>query len=198
MALRKRLATAVFIPALTTMLLHPAAAGTRQRPPTSETPPKRTRPAYSLENCDLPTVLKMLANEARVELDLDFSIRGTVNMQLEDVDAKQAIEVLSQANALDCQLAGNVYHIKATAKTDDAHKGGEKPADGFEAFGQALAKTINDASEAVTKPEIAERFAKYKHNYYLALIKEGFTAQEALNIVIASGDPGFPSDQKGK
>ena len=158
--------------------------------------PPRT---YVLENCDLPTVLKVLANEAHVELDLDPSVRGTVNMRLEDVeDAKQVITMLAVSQNLKLEAANGVYHIKATDRTDEAHKDGEKPTDGFEAFGQALTKTFNDVADAATKPEVAARFAKYKRNYYLALIKEGFSADEALRIVVATNDPGLPNDQKGK
>ncbi len=140
----------------------------------------------------------MLAHEAHAGIDLDPSIRGTTNIRLEDVDAGQAIEVLAASENLSVQLTDGVYHLKTTAQTDDSHKGGIKQTDGLEAFGQAFANALSGLLDTLTKPEVAQKFAKYKHNYYLALIKEGFTADEALKIVIASGDPGIPGDQKGK
>ncbi len=35
----------------------------------------------------------------------------------------------------------------------------------------------------LAKPETAERIAAYKHNLYTALIKEGFSAEEALEVM---------------
>ena len=44
-------------------------------------------------------------------------------------------------------------------------------------------------ARTMAKKEIAEDFATYTRNYYLALINRGFTEEEALKIVIASGIP---------
>ena len=44
-------------------------------------------------------------------------------------------------------------------------------------------------ARTMAKREIAEDFATYTRNYYLALINRGFTEEEALKIVIASGIP---------
>jgi hypothetical protein len=42
---------------------------------------------------------------------------------------------------------------------------------------------------ALSKPEAAERLATFSRNYYLALMKKGFTKEEALRIVGATSIP---------
>ena len=46
---------------------------------------------------------------------------------------------------------------------------------------------------ALAKTENAERLADFTRNYYNALIKRGFTKDEALQIVMATGIPRAPS-----
>jgi hypothetical protein len=40
---------------------------------------------------------------------------------------------------------------------------------------------------ALTRPEVAERIAAFTRNYYDALVAKGFSADEALRIVMAHG-----------
>jgi len=44
----------------------------------------------------------------------------------------------------------------------------------------------------LAKPETAEKLAVYTRNYYDALIKKGFSEEEALRIVTAIGFPAMP------
>lgn len=49
---------------------------------------------------------------------------------------------------------------------------------------------------AAVKPEVPEAIATFKRNLYDALRKKGFTAQEALQIVITTPPPGAPTSVK--
>ena len=46
---------------------------------------------------------------------------------------------------------------------------------------------------ALAKPENADRLADFTRHYYDALIKRGFTKEEALQIVMSTGFPHAPS-----
>ena len=46
---------------------------------------------------------------------------------------------------------------------------------------------------ALAKPENADRLADFTRHYYDALIKRGFTKEEALQIVLSTGFPHVPS-----
>ena len=49
--------------------------------------------------------------------------------------------------------------------------------------------TMETTLWALSKPEAAERLATFSRNYYDALIKKGFTKDEALRIVLSVGIP---------
>jgi uncharacterized GH25 family protein len=63
-------------------------------------------------------------------------------------------------------------------------------------FGQMM-KTIMEAQlEILSQPDTAEKLATYTRNYYDALVKKGFSKDEALKITMTVGFPAFPSTQK--
>lgn len=55
---------------------------------------------------------------------------------------------------------------------------------------------INLQARAAARPEVAEGAAAFKRNLYDALRKKGFTAQEALQITIATPLPAVPVNGK--
>ena len=46
--------------------------------------------------------------------------------------------------------------------------------------------------EVLSKPETAQKLAAFAHNYYQALVKTGFTEDQALQIVARAGIPLVP------
>ena len=44
-------------------------------------------------------------------------------------------------------------------------------------------------SKTMAEPQIAQNFATFTRNYYQALVDRGFSEEEALKIVTASGLP---------
>ncbi len=56
-------------------------------------------------------------------------------------------------------------------------------------MGQMAALTLEGTLAALAKPENTERLADFTKNYYDALIKRGFTKDQALQIVMAVGVP---------
>ena len=60
-------------------------------------------------------------------------------------------------------------------------------------MGQMMEAMMEGMLKVMEKPENAERLATFTRNYYDALIRKGFTKEQALEIVIASGMPRLPS-----
>ena len=54
---------------------------------------------------------------------------------------------------------------------------------------QMAALTLEGTLAALAKPENAERLADFTKNYYDALVRHGFTKEQALQIVMAVGIP---------
>jgi hypothetical protein len=60
---------------------------------------------------------------------------------------------------------------------------------------QMMSAMVEAMSQTFAKKEIADNFATFTRNYYLALVKNGFTEEEALKIVVSSGLPSMGGKQ---
>ncbi|MGZ5199617.1 MAG: hypothetical protein ACXWC4_07570 [Telluria sp.] len=63
-------------------------------------------------------------------------------------------------------------------------------------FEKMMEAMINAQVRAAAKPEVADATAAFKRNLYDALRKKGFTAQEALQIMIATPLPAAQVNSK--
>jgi hypothetical protein len=57
---------------------------------------------------------------------------------------------------------------------------------------QMAVMSLEGTLRALAKPENAELYAAFAKNYYDALIKSGFTPEQALQIVTGLGVPKIP------
>lgn len=117
------------------------------------------RRAREFQGDDLGQVLRLLARQAQISLMVDDAIKGNVNVRFENASAMEAIEAIA-------------HQYKLTMTKDE--KG-------------IYYLTAPDAAETVlgllARPETAARVAAFKHNLYEALIKEGFTSEEAIQVM---------------
>ncbi len=56
-------------------------------------------------------------------------------------------------------------------------------------FTQMMQSMMTGLLEVLSEPESAERLATFTRNYYEALVRRGFTAEEALRLTAAVGFP---------
>lgn len=60
-------------------------------------------------------------------------------------------------------------------------------------MGQMMESMMEGMLKTMAKPENIELLATFTRNYYDALLRKGFTKEEALQIVVATGVPRMPS-----
>lgn len=60
-------------------------------------------------------------------------------------------------------------------------------------MGQMMQSMMEGMLKTMAKPENVELLATFTRSYYDALIRKGFTKEEALQIVVATGIPRMPS-----
>jgi hypothetical protein len=63
-------------------------------------------------------------------------------------------------------------------------------------FGQMMRVMMTATFDVLSQPESAEKLASFTRNYYDALIKKGFSKDEALKIAMSVGMPSMPMMQK--
>ncbi|MDO8730184.1 MAG: hypothetical protein Q7J69_03235 [Candidatus Omnitrophota bacterium] len=56
-------------------------------------------------------------------------------------------------------------------------------------MGEMMSNMLKAMSKTMAEPQIAQNFATFTRNYYQALTDRGFSEEEALKIVTASGLP---------
>lgn len=56
-------------------------------------------------------------------------------------------------------------------------------------MGQMMTLMLENMAKKLSEPQIAEYYAAFMRNYYRALVKQGFTEEQALKIVSATGIP---------
>ena len=56
-------------------------------------------------------------------------------------------------------------------------------------MGQMMTMMLENMAKKLSEPQIAEYYAAFMRNYYLALVKQGFTDEQALKIVTSTGLP---------
>lgn len=166
-----------------------------EKPPSGPPTPTYT----DFENDDLPTVLRVLARQAKISVIIDGNVSGLVTMRLQDVTSLRAIEIIAQAKKLQIKHSDGVYRITSPESKPLTNQAREKTPDAAIAealvptFGTALIKLADISLEYLAQAETTTKMARYKRNFYDALIKEGFTKEEALKILLADRPDWVPA-----
>lgn len=63
-------------------------------------------------------------------------------------------------------------------------------------MGEMMNVMMRSMARTLSEPQIAEHFAAFARNYYQALIARGFSQEEALRIVTATGIPSAGGPQQ--
>ncbi len=63
-------------------------------------------------------------------------------------------------------------------------------------MGQMMKIMMEVQFQVLADPKTADRLAEYTKNYYDALVKKGFSKDDALKIAMNMGIPSFPAMQK--
>lgn len=166
-------------------------------PPIAVPGPSKSTLLYEFRGDQLSLVLRALAHDARVRVDIDESVTGDISMRLEDTPPMEAIEILAVAKELiiDKDKRG-VLHIRAKNPPPPKAEKAEPAQDFGEAFIGAFMPAILGMYDAVldfqAKAETAQKVAKGKKLLYDAFIAQGFTKEEAFQLVLVNQDYSMP------
>jgi hypothetical protein len=156
-----------------------ALAQDKTTPPPSPSPapspsasPSPKPGVYDYQDLPINDVLRELGRSAKVNLTIGYGVNGNVTLHLENKSPIQAIEAVANArNLLFKEFEGAYYVV-----TQDDWREIMRNRFFFEA------------------PELPVALAKYQKRYYDALVKEGFTKDEALKIIMTQPLP--PRDSR--
>ncbi len=91
-------------------------------------------------------------------------------------------------------LAGTLVVIQGPADAAaDESPPAEMVRDMLPVMGDMVGTMMNGMFKELARPESARRLAAFTRNYYEALLEEGFTEGQAMEIVTAFSVPNLPS-----
>jgi hypothetical protein len=156
-----------------------SAAFAQEPAPTSPPGPAKTSPSpaskpgvYDYQDLPINDVLRDLSREAKVKLIIGYGVNGNLTFHIENKTPLEVIEAIANSrNYLFKDFEGSYYVV-----TQDDWRELMRNRFFFEA------------------PELPAALAKFEKRYYDALIKEGFTKDEALKIITSQALP--PRDSR--
>jgi len=109
-------------------------------------------------------VLRWLAKEAKINIVVSDSVKGNITMRLTDLSPLAAIKVVCASKQLILNEFDDVYYVMTPSERIDS-------------------------LHYLDRDDLPAAIAKFKKRYYDALLKEGFTKDEALKIVASESLP---------
>lgn len=150
-------------------------------------------------------VLRTLGRQAHLNVVISDNVRGTVTMRIEDKTPKESFDIICSSKGLKVTKEKGVYYVSdPKAPTIPAKDGDDKNADPAQSIEETLSglltpgvlsmgtKVYDALLDVAARPETAKKIARAKKQLFDALMEEGFTREEALKIVIYSGEAKLP------
>ncbi|HSI12034.1 MAG TPA: hypothetical protein VK961_08320 [Chthoniobacter sp.] len=149
------------------------------------------------QNDDLSLALQVLARQAKVNLAVSDDLKDTITMRLENKTPREAIDIIIATKDLTVEEQRGTLYIRSKnpgaqtpLKVDGADASGLKDL-AAAAFAPAMAAIYDALLDYSAKPETAQKLARSTRALYEALVAEGFTKEQAFQIVLS--DRGLPS-----
>lgn len=183
-------------------LLASAQAGPKgaKKPPTETndfgvTP--QTPRLIVFQNDDLALALQVLARQAKINLGVSDELKDTITLRLKNKTPREAIDTIIATKELIVTDQNGTLYIRP--RNPPAPNAAPSDAADPQAFGNLAATAFTPVITGVydslldfaAQPETAARLAKATRALYDALVAEGFTKEEAFQIVL--NDRGLPT-----
>jgi type II secretory pathway component HofQ len=140
-------------------------------------------------DAEIRTILRELADIYQINVVIPDTLRGTASVKLRDVTWEQAFDVLLKPIDWNYRRDGNVI-VLGPNKPPAADKK-SSAIDLPSAIGEMQASM----SLAILKDKkYADALAEFHWNFYSALIKKGFTKEQAMQIVASGGNTAPSAD----
>ncbi|MEP6669786.1 MAG: hypothetical protein ABJF10_11570 [Chthoniobacter sp.] len=153
------------------------------------------------QNDDLALALQVLARNAKVTIAVSEDIKDTISMRLENKTPREAIDIIIATKDLVLdEQKGTLFIRPKNPPAAGVVKAGS--ADPFNlkdlagAFTPALTGMYDSLLDYAARPETAQKLAKATKALFDALIAEGFTKEEAFQIILS--DHGLPAPGANK
>ncbi len=138
---------------------------------------------------DLSLVLRTLARQAGVNVVIAADVQGEVTLRIENKTPRQILDIVAAMKDLLTEDKAGVIYIRAKHPKAAKVIGQTKDHDFNEAVFDSLVPVVSKFLDALldyeAKPATAQKIAKSKKALLDALIAEGFSREEAFQLVLS-------------
>jgi hypothetical protein len=136
-----------------------------------------TKVSLDIPDADLKSALRQLADLYHLDLVIPDSIVGRTSVKLRDVTWPQALKVLLEPIGWTYRIDGQVIVLERAASVAQTEQNRDTSIESIFAIQSSVAKS------ALRDADYAEALAEFHWNFYTALMKKGFTKEQAMRIV---------------
>jgi type II secretory pathway component GspD/PulD (secretin) len=159
------------------LLAHSSPAAT----PTSSTPAEEVRHSVEYTDTDIRTILREVSDLYDVPLIIPESLQGRATIKLRNVGWQQLFKTILEPIGYTYEWDGKVATVESLKK--DPPRGDFPTADMLSAF-TAVQTAV--AKEMLRDQDMVEALADFHWNLYSALLRKGFTKEQAILIVVSA------------
>lgn len=164
---------------LALLVAHPAMS--EEAPP----PSAGTRISVDYPDQDIRTILRKIADTFEINVVIPDTLNGRTSLKLRDVTWEQAYRVMLEPIGWKYEVDGDV--IKILPKDPKSVTSDSNP--------DELLSTVSEMQRSMVKSALrdkdyADATAEFYWNLYTALNAKGFSKDQAMKIVIATGASG--------
>lgn len=176
--------TYILILALT-LVIYTAA----ETPQNTKAKQEEMRHSVDYPDAEIRTILRELADLYQINVVIPDTLRGTASVKLRDVTWEQAFDVLLDPIDWTYRRDGQVIVISPNKPSP-----ADKKAPSIDLL-SALGGMQTSLSMSILKnKDYADALAEFHWNFYSALIKKGFTKEQAMQIVASGGNTALSAD----
>jgi type II secretory pathway component GspD/PulD (secretin) len=190
---------------LSAILLASATAAPKPKPgggkgPASEAKPSgknKSQAVFEFYDEDLAAILQKLTDQAGLKAVIDPGVSGPITLRMEDKTPREVIDIIATMNALQVdELKGTLYikKLQNVKSLKPEPPPGTKFANELggallEQFVPVLTKFFDALLDYEIRPETVQKIAQAKKAMLDALMAQGFTREEAFQLLLA--EPGL-------
>jgi type II secretory pathway component HofQ len=136
---------------------------------------------------DTSLVLRTLARQANMDVVIDLSVKGTSTLRVQNKTPREVMDVVVKMNDLIMEEKKGVFYIRSRnpSPEDPKAKSNDFNEETFATVVPIVTKIVDAMLDYEARPETAKKLAKSKKVLFDALIAEGFTREEAMQIVLS-------------
>jgi type II secretory pathway component HofQ len=152
----------------------------------AETPEAAPADTFSIHipDEDVRQALRDIADIGEINLVMPDTLQGRTSVKLRDVTWQYAFDVILKPLGWKHEVDGNIVKVVprgATTPTEDPVSD--------DMIARLTELQVTALKSMLRDEDYADALADFHWNLYRSLLKKGFTKEEALRIVVASGPP---------